>query len=175
MNRFSAFAAMMDTLFEFSSVSSVNQNLPRTYGTDDVMYMAEVHLLRDIRNTNDASVTKIAEAQGKSKSAITQIVNKLEKKHLIEKVRIPGSRNTLLTLTDRGYIVTEFHDRFDKEQYSHILSHLPDYSNEDFQKITGLIRIIIDGSKQAITEKRECADAFAPSREDAILPSHHSL
>ena len=144
MDRFSAFATMMDTLFEFSSVSGVNQSIPRTYGTEDVMYMAEVHLLRDIRDTENASVTSLAEAQGKSKSAITQLVNKLEKKKLLKKDSMPGGRNILLSLTD-------------KAEYSNILAGLPDYSEEDFRKITELMQIIIDGSKQAIAEKKEQA------------------
>ena len=154
MDRFSAFAAMMDTLFEFSTVSGVNQSIPRTYGTEDVMYMAEVHLLRDIRDTENASVTSLAEAHGKSKSAITQLVNKLEKKKLLKKGSMPGSRNILLSLTDKGYTVAEYHDEFDKAEYSNILAGLPDYSEEDFRKITDLMQIIIDGSKQAIAEKK---------------------
>lgn len=157
MDRFSAFAAMMDTLFEFSTVSGVNQSIPRTYGTEDVMYMAEVHLLRDIRDTKNASVTSLAEAHGKSKSAITQLVNKLEKKKLLKKDSMPGSRNILLSLTDKGYTVAEYHDEFDKAEYLNILAGLPDYSEEDFRKITNLMQIIIDGSKQAIAEKKEQA------------------
>ena len=157
MDRFSAFATMMDTLFEFSSVSGVNQSIPRTYGTEDVMYMAEVHLLRDIRDTENASVTSLAEAQGKSKSAITQLVNKLEKKKLLKKDSMPGGRNILLSLTDKGYTVAESPDEFDKAEYSNILAGLPDYSEEDFRKITELMQIIIDGSKQAIAEKKEQA------------------
>ena len=157
MDRFSAFATMMDTLFEFCSVSGVNQSIPRTYGTEDVMYMAEVHLLRDIRDTENASVTSLAEAQGKSKSAITQLVNKLEKKKLLKKDSMPGGRNILLSLTDKGYTVAEYHDEFDRAEYSNILAGLPDYSEEDFRKITELMQIIIDGSKQAIAEKKEQA------------------
>lgn len=154
MNKLDAFAILMDTLFEFTSVSGVNQNIPRTYGTDDILYMAEVHLLRDIQNEGETTITQLANSHRKSKSSMTQLVNKLEQKGLITKEKVVGSRNVMVKATEKGKYVTKFHNELDLFEYSKILTLLPDFSEDEFERITQLIRIIIDGSRQAIIDKR---------------------
>lgn len=153
MVKLEIFTQLMDKLFEFSSISGVNQNIPRTYGTTDVLYMAEVHLLRDINNMENATVTRLAESHRKSKSAMTQLVNKLEKKGLVKKCRNQGSRHIFLTPTEKGKLVAKYHDTLDAKEYSQLLMNLTDYTEEEFEKITRFIQIIIDGSEKAIKEK----------------------
>lgn len=156
MERIELFTQLMDTLFSFSQASDVNQKLPRTYGTDDVLYIAEVHLIRDIADHDGITVTQLAQLNKKTKSAISQLVDKLVQKDLISKQKHPDSnRQVALYITERGRIVNKYHANFDRKEYSKILSQLNNYSDEDFLKVIELLNIISSGNEKAIKLKRK--------------------
>ena len=156
MDRTELFSQLMDSLFSFSQISGVNQNIPRTYGTDDILYIAEVHLLRDIANNTGITVTQLAQMNNKSKSAISQMIDKLYQKNLIEKRKHPdGKRQFAIYLTDRGETVNKYHSKFDRHEYSQVLKQLNDYSDEDFQRIITLLDVLSRGSQRAIKQKKK--------------------
>ena len=58
---------------------------PRSYGTEDVLYAEECHTLELIGKYEGITITEIARRVGKTKSAISQMVDRLIKKGLLEK------------------------------------------------------------------------------------------
>lgn len=164
MERIELFTQLMDALFAFGQTSEINQNLPRTYGTDDVLYMAEVHMLRDIAGNEGITVTELAQMNSKTKSAVSQLVDKLAQKGLIEKKKHPGgNRQVALFLTEKGTVVNNYHTKFDRREYRQVLSKLSDYSDQDFQKILEFINIISSGNKRAIRNKKKNKNSSDPS------------
>ena len=155
MKRIELFTHLMDDLFAFGQVSEMNQNLPRTYGTDDVLYMAEVHMIRDIAAYEGITVTELARLNQKSKSAVSQLVDKLVQKGLIEKKKHPeGNRRIALYITEKGKTVNNYHSRLDRREYEKVLTKLNDYTDEDLQKIIDFIHIVSSGNEKAIRSKK---------------------
>lgn len=154
MERTELFAQLMDSLFSFSQVSGRNQNMPRTYGTDDMLYMAEVHLIRDIANYDGVTITQLASINQKSKSAMSQLIDKLLQKGLVKKEKHPdGNRQVAIYLTEKGDIINKFHARLDEQEYNKLLSKLGGYSDEDFRKFIDLLNFLNIGSEKAIRSK----------------------
>lgn len=167
MERIEIFAELMDCLFSFSQVSGINQNIPRTYGSDEVLYMAEVHMIRDIKNHDGITITQLARMNGKSKSAVSQMIDKLQQKGLVIKEKHPESnRKVAIYLSEKGERINKYHTRFDRKEYDKVLSHLTDYTNEDFQKIIRLLHIVNQGSEKAIRLKKRMEKEPAEERPE---------
>ncbi len=58
---------------------------PKSYGTEDMLYMSEVHMIEVIGSYEGITTTKLAAALGITKGAVSQTVSKLEKKAMINK------------------------------------------------------------------------------------------
>ncbi|WP_159436444.1 MarR family transcriptional regulator [Pseudovibrio sp. Tun.PSC04-5.I4] len=113
---------------------------PRRYGTDDLLYMTEVHLLDRIGKTIGSSVTELANATGKTKGAIAQTVDKLVAKGLLRKTPDPADvRRKFLLLTESGKIVFETHREKDHKAFGRYRERLPEYSEDDFAKCADII------------------------------------
>lgn len=90
----------------------------RYYGTDTPLFSAEIHMLTIIKENEGIHVTGIADKLGVTKGAVSQIVNKLNKKGLIKKETDLHNQSKLtLSLTPKGEIAQlnheEFHNKFD--------------------------------------------------------------
>ncbi len=162
MERFSLFTKLMDAFFEFADISYKNQRTPRTYGTEDVLFMGEVHLIRTIAENPNVTVTELARIRNTSGSAMSQMVNKLSKKGLINREKI-DNKQMAISLSQKGEHVFHFHDKLDNEEYSHLLKYLENVSNDDIEKMIFVIKLITEGSINAIEAKKRL-------NESGLLP-----
>ena len=85
MDRLEVFGKMIDAFFEGTRIFHKYEKIPRKYGTDIELYMSEMHTLDYISKNEGTTVTNLANITKKTKSAITQLTNKLEKKGFIKK------------------------------------------------------------------------------------------
>ena len=90
----------------------------RFYGTDQPLYEAEIHMIKSIRENEGIHVTGLADMLGVTKGAVSQIIQKLERKGMI--VKDADSRNLsrlVLRLAPKGETAyshhEELHHRFD--------------------------------------------------------------
>lgn len=110
------------------------ESKPRQYGTDDVLFMVECHTLEAIGDNPSITNTELANLMGKSKSAISQTINKLIKKQLLTKVPHPDNNlNQLFELTQRGTVVYNYHREFDVQNYRAIQRILDEFSDEELE------------------------------------------
>jgi DNA-binding MarR family transcriptional regulator len=79
----------MESLYEVSRYINLYQSQPRTYGTEDVLYMAETHLIQIIGKIGKTTITELAKKTHKTKSAISQTVDKLNAKDIVAKGKNP--------------------------------------------------------------------------------------
>jgi len=97
------------------------------------------------------TVSELAENTNKSRSAITQTVNKLEKKDLVRKERNPEYHKKInLFTTDIGRETCLFHSDLDHTNYEKTLESLEDFSIEEFERLGKLYRVISDHIKLEI-------------------------
>ena len=128
--------ALLERLFDvfLASVrySKRYDSSPRSYGTPDVLYSEECHTLELIGKYEGITITEIARRVGKTKSAISQMVDRLIKKGLLEKQPHPeNERGVLLKLTPKGEIVFAYHAQYDRDQFDKLCEQLDGFSNRE--------------------------------------------
>lgn len=143
-NRLKKFSEFVDSLYEVSRVFHNYDKKPRCYGTDIKLYEAEMHLLDKICNNEGLTVTALADMTNKTKSAITQMTKKLEKKNMIQKLRNKEYHKEInLYTTQLGKEVCDYHRTLDEKNYLEALKYFEDYDVEDFQKCIKAAHIMI--------------------------------
>lgn len=85
------------------------------------LYPSEVHLILEIVQNRDTNATRIAEALGLTKGAVSQTLTRLEKKGILTKTKDPYNKNELtLSLTPMGQeacaLCLEIRDSFARAQ-----------------------------------------------------------
>ncbi len=153
MNRNKLFMTAMDLLLKANLYINKYESTPRKYGTDDVLYEVESHTIDMIGKNEHIGVTEIARRMHKSKSAVSQIVNRLMKKGYLLKMPNPESqREVRLILTETGMKVFRYHESFDALSYQEILNNLNDFSDQDFQIYIKIQRTINRSLKSNATK-----------------------
>lgn len=148
------FYELMEMLYETSRLISSYESIPRNYGTEDELYMVEVHTLGLIGDHKRITTTEIAELTNRTKSAVSQIVEKLVKKELVLKYRNPyNHRELIIELTEKGKIVYEYHEQLDESEYGKHLKNLKEYTAEDFQTFTEIAKVFNGGLERALNGK----------------------
>lgn len=143
MDRLAKFAEMMDAFYEGSRIIHRYESQPRKYGTEVDLYMVEIHTLDFILNHEKITVTELANITNKTKSAITQITNKLEKKGMLLKLRNKEYHKEInLYVTELGRDACKHHKSVDTNNYMNVLKHIEDYDIKDFQKCNEIFTII---------------------------------
>ena len=143
MDRFEMFGKMVDAFFEGSRILYKYDKLPRKYGADVELYMSEMHTLDLIYKNEGTTVTNLADITKKTKSAITQLTNKLEKKGLIRKLRNDANyKEVNLVLTELGKKTCIFHKSLDKKKLERAVGYVKNYSVDDLQKCYEIFTII---------------------------------
>ncbi|AFA50159.1 MarR family winged helix-turn-helix transcriptional regulator [Acetobacterium woodii] len=112
----------------------------RCYGTDDLLYTIEVHTLDIIGTYDNITSSEIAAKMYKTKGAVCQTVDKLEKKGLIKKdMHDVDTRKKVLMLTEKGKIVYNYHKQKDIIAYNRYLERLENYTCEDFERSKNIL------------------------------------
>ncbi len=121
---------------------------PNGYGTNELLYKSEIHTIEAIGKNNKINVTQLAQYLGITKGAVSQMIDKLIKKGLVNKNMISPTENEVsLELTEKGILAYNGHETYHKELYAEIskrLSHLPDDNIEIFTDILSELEKFLD-------------------------------
>ena len=87
------------------------------YGTGELYTPTEVHMVTRIEENPGITAVKIAEDTFRTKSAISQMLTKLEGKGLIRREKDPGNgKQQLLYVTEKGRHLSLCHKAYDEAQ-----------------------------------------------------------
>lgn len=137
------FAQMMELIYEFSDISTLYQSIPRTYGNEITLHMAEAHMIQTIGNHDGITITELSKLKNKSKSAMSQLVDKLYKKGLITKTKNPKDKKQIsINLSEKGLEIYLYHQELDKNNYNKYLSRLNNFSEKDIEKTSELFKVL---------------------------------
>lgn len=154
MDRFEEYSKMMEAFFEGARIIYAYDKKPRNYGVHQELYMAEMHTLVVIADKQGMTITELAEMTHKTKSAVTQMTNKLQKKKMITKSRSKEYyKEVELFLTDHGRMACEYHRALDESNYTDGLKHLGNYSAEDLKKSAEIFAIVTQTFKSDVLDK----------------------
>lgn len=125
-----------------------SEKKPRYYGTKELLYRSEVHTIEAIGNNNKINVTELAQYLGITKGAVSQMVDKLIKKGMVNKQMVSDTENEVsLELTEKGIVVYNGHNEYHKELYGEIsqrLDYLSDKNMETFLDILNILEDFLD-------------------------------
>ena len=120
----------------------------KRYGTEDMLYSAEVHMIEIIGSYEMITTTKLAKVLGITKGAVSQITRKLLEKNLIAKEPSKEKNNeVLISLTEKGRVVFGYHHDMHEDMLRKIDLILCDLSDEGkiaMEKIVQLIEEALD-------------------------------
>lgn len=111
--------AVMENFVRIIEKAQKMQHKPRHFGSEELLYSSEIHLIEIIGESGNRSVTELAKFMDVTKGAVSQTVKKLENKALIYKERDPENQSRIfLHLTEKGQAIfqehREWHRKFDK-------------------------------------------------------------
>lgn len=100
----------LETVYRIMNLYNQKTRVPKHYGTEDLLYPAEVHLLELIGSGDGITTTQLAERLAITKGAVSQTTARLLDKQLVLKTPAPGQRREqLFTLSEKGNIVYRHH------------------------------------------------------------------
>ncbi|UUX91190.1 MarR family winged helix-turn-helix transcriptional regulator [Methanoplanus endosymbiosus] len=120
-----------------------HEKIPRDYGTGDLLHCSEIHTVMAIGKNPEINVTNLSLILGISKSAISQMVSRLERKKLVEKYQNSGNEKTiLLRLTPRGNIAFLGHEQHHAKIYAAMHQKLGEITGEELSLIIRFLSAI---------------------------------
>ena len=128
------------------------EKTPRDFGSGDLLYRSEVHTLMAIGENPGTNVTDLAGYAGTTKSAVSQMLDKLSRKSLVEKYRSPDNEKEIfLRLTSRGRIAFLGHEQYHLKIHARVEQKLREMTDEEFRFLQDFFRII----EETADESRE--------------------
>jgi DNA-binding MarR family transcriptional regulator len=128
-------------------LNKINQanKLPCDYGTGNVLYQSEVHIIEAINNHKNVNASELANILGITNGAITQVTSKLIKKGLIEQYQMLNNKKEVFyQLTNLGKIVNTELSNNRKEKYRNIAQYLNGLNPDNIKIISTFIDKMIE-------------------------------
>lgn len=108
--------------------------IPKRFGTDESLSASEIHLVEVIGDTEDLSVTDIANFFGITKGAVSQSLKRLDAKGYVTKKQDPAnlSRN-IIELTPKGKTAYWAHKDWHQKMDGGFAEYLQELSDDELQ------------------------------------------
>lgn len=128
---------------------------PHDFGIGAALYPAEVHTLQCVGDHPGLNLTALAQRQGVTKGAASQMVKKLEAKGLLTKATSKGNdKETVLALTSTGAKAREGHNRFHEAINEQVLARMGPINTDSFRHYAMINAIIEQFLDDLLSEHR---------------------
>lgn len=118
---------------------------PRDYGTGYLLYSSEIHAIDMIGRSPDCNITGLSEKLGVTKGAVSQTVNKLEKKDLVEKHRDAGNdKEVYVRLTEKGKKAQQGFEDFHNMRDFTLRSYIQDLNDDQMNMLITFFQLLYD-------------------------------
>jgi DNA-binding MarR family transcriptional regulator len=146
-----------DTINRFLKVINIFNAIyrrPNHFGISEPLYPSEIHTIETVGKNEGLNVTDLSDKLGVSKPAISQIINKLEKKSLVKKYKGNGNdKETLLRLTKKGRVAFDGHEEYHKNTDKEIIAAMKRMSREEYDAFENVMKKIEAYAKKLLTER----------------------
>jgi DNA-binding MarR family transcriptional regulator len=140
--------SIIDLFTRILHLYSVIDKKPKDFGTGDLLYVSEIHAIHYIGGNPEINMTQLAEISGVTKGAVSQIVKRLVRKQYIALYKTKNKKEVNLRLSDKGYIINQQYEKFEKERFVFAEKLYENASREDITLIRNLFTIIYENIKQ---------------------------
>jgi DNA-binding MarR family transcriptional regulator len=145
MNKYNKEMISYKLLKVFQKISVINGKT-RHYGTDQLLYEAEMRIIKAIRENEGIHVTALADMLGITKGAVSHSLIQLQKKGVI--LKQPDSTNQsrlLLKLTDKGETAYQNHEKL-HEGFDFAIEALLKNESSEFKSSLDQFLVKLDGT-----------------------------
>ena len=148
MNLEQEFAEFMENLNTNIRINQSYHSTPRYYGIDEELYISEAHVIQAIGDCPGQGLIELADRTHRTKSAMSMMIRKLSDKGLVSKIRTEADkRKVALTLTGKGKIVYNYHQKLDAVNYRSVyerMCQVETISLEDLQIVNKVLKSLIE-------------------------------
>ena len=135
---------MTPDIFEnsYRLLNKYNQKTQKSkhYGTDDLLYAAEVHMIDTIGAYDEITTTSLAQLLGITKGAVSQTTAKLFDKGLIEKQTSSEKKTAVcIRLSKKGQLVFDYHRNMHRNAQEKVQKLIDTLSPESLAAVQGII------------------------------------
>jgi DNA-binding MarR family transcriptional regulator len=109
---------LIDLFLKILHLYSIIGRKPKDYGTGDLLYFTEIHTIAMVGKNNEVNMTQLADMMGVTRGAISQTIRKLVNKNLIVKLNSTNRKEFNLKLSEKGLIVYNGQESFQKELFT---------------------------------------------------------
>lgn len=110
------------------------ENKKKDFGLGYEMSMKEIHTIQYIGDCPGINLKTLAEKQGVSKGAASQMITRLMQKNLVTKERgINSEAEIVLNLTEEGWKAYKGHEEYHKTEKFNMQALAEKYSEKDWQ------------------------------------------
>lgn len=137
---------------------------PRDYGTGEPLFATEIEVVNQVALQDGITMTQLAEQLGVSKPAVSQVVNKLERKgYLLRKPSALHGSIRHISATPKGVIASRGLQRYQTQLHGHI-------AGITMVELTAYIKVL-DRLEDFVDDlndqtRHSMAEGRAPSLED---------
>jgi DNA-binding MarR family transcriptional regulator len=121
----------IDQLARISHKFNELEKIPVDLGTGELLYPSEIHVIEVIGEKADITITEISVRFGITKGAVSQVINKLNQKGYIQKVRREENGKEIdLFLTAKGYQAFGAHQKLHQSMDEEIVKLMGSFPDE---------------------------------------------
>lgn len=143
-NEYSKCNIVFEKLMKLINIYSEHEINPRTYGTDEIYYSLEIHTIYIIGKSPGINLTDIAHSHGISKSAVSKVIKKLEKKGAVHRYKMEDNKKEVLfELTDKGKEAYYGHIEYHEVNQKMLINMLKEIPNEKVDIFLEMVDIFI--------------------------------
>lgn len=150
-NEYFRYERLLEKLMRLINIFQEHESMPRNYGTDELYYSLEIHTIHIIGKSPGINVTEIAGWHGISKSAVSKVIKKLERKDSVFRYKAPdNNKEVLFELTAKGKKAYQGHIEHHKRQEELIFKKLEEIQDEKLQNFEEVLSIFEEHSERLI-------------------------
>jgi DNA-binding MarR family transcriptional regulator len=155
MNKKRASKELFDSLLRLVNKYNALGKHPMTYGTQHKFYHSERHMLDIVGDDPGLNITEFAKAAGITKGAISQVVDKLEKKGALKRFKSDDNNKEIkLKLTHRGEQIYAHHQSVNEESINALWRELKKHPEDKIEFLTQMFRWFEQYLDQSRTKMR---------------------
>ena len=137
------FSEVMESLYTYNRIISSYQTTPRTYGTEELLYQTDVHVMQTIEHNPGMNLNELAEKTFRTKSAMSVLIKSLVEKGLVKRKRDKDdNRRYIISLKEKGKQIHEFHEKLDAHNYRMVLSEMHKREEITIEDLRSTIKVL---------------------------------
>jgi DNA-binding MarR family transcriptional regulator len=136
---------LLESFFRIVNHFAVIEKRPKKYGTDELFHKLEIHTIHAIGENPGINITELAKWHGITKSAVSQVVKKLEKRGHIFRYKAPDNdKEVLFKLTEKGRKPYEGHKKLHAKIDESLIEEIAALPEEKYQFLLDFFDLLAD-------------------------------